>query len=325
MPDIKHLLPFSHSAMTTALKHLICQQEREELTSRQLKLTQHLQSKPVINQSKELAEIMQRSIRFTEDLYHSGVRIPYLVAGSTCRFLTFKGHSASTGKNNLPVLNTRLTNFSLEIIGKECHYNHVSFDSEANLKQGNTWVKISSHRDHTSFTAIGPAQTIIDENLILKTSQHSGYANTRSGSVQLLLPLHGDNLFHHRPTRELSEKYLKDVPYERIQTAWDNEKNTHEAEKIEANLYVTKKAISEAVTLHEDYREIMELNNPLRDYSNEDMTKICAALRHGLTRIPSHYVKLITDIFTRLSAIPDEEDRAIVWIGITNGSWDFPV
>lgn len=323
MHDLSKNLPFSRAAMVAALAHLASRNTRDELTSRQTKLDEHLKRNPLVEQSGEVASIMQRSTRFAKELAQTGIMIPYLVAGSSCRILVFKGYSDPTG-TKLPNLGTRLLNFSLSEIGKSTRTNIINYNTDSDIARHDTWIRITTGRNHIGYTAIGPSQSIIENNLISQ-SIHSRHTNgSIFNTLSLLLPVRGDNLTWHRAPRELVEAYLADLPYDRILTVWDNEQNARTIQDLQNAIHVTKLNISRDAETNEDFREIIQINNPMRPYNSYEWTSILSSMRSGLTHIPNDYAKPVSAIMASLRSIPDEEDRAIAWIGLTDGAWTIP-
>lgn len=323
MHDLSSSLPFSRAAMIAALAHLASRDTLDELAFRQAKLDKHLKEKPLVEQSSEISSIMQRSIRLAEDLAQTGIMIPYLVAGSSCRILVFKGHS-DPARTKLPTLGTRLLNFSMSEIGKSTGTSRINYNTDSDMARHDSWIRITTGRNQIGYTAIGPSKSLIENNLISQ-SIHSRYNNgSLYSTVHLLLPIRGDNLTWHRAPRELVEAYLADLPYDRVLAVWENEQNANIIKDLQSAIDATKMNISRDTETNEDFREIIEIANPMRPYSSHEWTRIRSAMRRGLTCVPNEYAKPISDILSCLRHIPDENDRAIAWIGISNGTWRIP-
>lgn len=102
-----------------------------------------------------------------------------------------------------------------------------------------------------------------------------------------------------------------------------NRAEQHKNKKLMAEIYHIKSSLSQTIQSNNDYQEIIGIHHALqKEVISDPMTKeAMTILRRGLDRIPDVYAPKIRNIFKILRTIPDEDDRAIAWIGLANGAW----
>ncbi|AQT06526.1 hypothetical protein [Acetobacter persici] len=323
------------STITSALTLGMQQSHSSELMSdyraAQKSLADYLAKNPLVNQDDKVRSMTERSRDYLKELTSSDFIIPWLLMHSTCRLVTCSGKSSDKTFRK-SVHDSKVDSFKIVTIGgmnddrvRATSQLHRFYEGQST--DISTFIECSAWGGRRTYSVRGKLTHLINENLFLSDHHHNPAGGFLPVSCTMLLPVHGDHLSYHPKVKRIVDGYLQDVPSELLLELAANDERRQKIETLQATLTAKQDAISCRLAGCYDFLEIMETHQSLSSLYKAEKEAIHFFLGRRLNdfeHIPFKYRAIIETFFDLLNGVLDDDDRALVWIGISRGKWEIP-
>ncbi|WP_156477014.1 hypothetical protein [Acetobacter malorum] len=319
------------SALTLGMQQSHSSELLSEYRSAQKSLADYLTKRPPVDQEAKVRSMADRSRTFLKELTSSDFIVPWLLMHTTCRLVTVSGKTTESTVE-IPSCDMSVDSLKIVTIGgmnderlrPSCRSPRIYEGQSATTS---TFIECSAWGGRRTYSVRGEFTHLINSNLILNHRSHNMLGGSFRKYHTMLLPVHGDHLSYHPKVKRIVDSYLQDVPSELMLELATNDERRQKVENLQASLTAKQDAISCRLAGCCDFLEIMETHQSLSNIYKEEKEAIHFFLGRRLSnfdRIPPKYRPIIETFFDLLNGVLDDDDRALVWIGISRGMWEIP-